>query len=200
MRKIPTIYQRDPATKLKYVMAERHPDCGWVFDGEGRATYKWDGTAVQVLDGEVWQRREVKDGKEPPHTFRQEGDADLNTGKRVGWVLADLEGDPGAKWLAEAYYAVQPIPDGTYELVGPKVQSNPHGFTLHGLEPHGSRVFDLHPDIQRIVTEFDNLGPFLHGCLKADEGFEGIVWHHPDGRMAKIKVRDFPKPHKPEEA
>jgi hypothetical protein len=27
--------------------------------------------------------------------------------------------------------------------------------------------------------------------LKA-EGVEGIVWHHPDGRMAKLKGRDFP--------
>lgn len=23
-------------------------------------------------------------------------------------------------------------------------------------------------------------------------GVEGIVWHHDDGRMAKIKARDFP--------
>jgi hypothetical protein len=22
--------------------------------------------------------------------------------------------------------------------------------------------------------------------------YEGIVWHHPDGRMAKLKKRDFP--------
>ena len=22
--------------------------------------------------------------------------------------------------------------------------------------------------------------------------YEGIVWHHPDGRMAKLKRRDFP--------
>lgn len=25
----------------------------------------------------------------------------------------------------------------------------------------------------------------------ADEGVEGVVWHHPDGRMAKLKGRDF---------
>ena len=24
-------------------------------------------------------------------------------------------------------------------------------------------------------------------------GWEGIVWHHPDGRMAKLKVRDYPE-------
>ncbi|GAA0391384.1 hypothetical protein GCM10009530_48340 [Microbispora corallina] len=23
-------------------------------------------------------------------------------------------------------------------------------------------------------------------------GHEGLVWHHPDGRMAKIEARDFP--------
>ena len=26
---------------------------------------------------------------------------------------------------------------------------------------------------------------------QAVEGFEGVVWHHPDGRMAKLKVRDL---------
>ena len=27
------------------------------------------------------------------------------------------------------------------------------------------------------------------GC---EWGWEGTVWHHPDGRMAKLKVRDYP--------
>jgi hypothetical protein len=27
----------------------------------------------------------------------------------------------------------------------------------------------------------------------AADGIEGIVWHHDDGRMAKIKARDFPR-------
>jgi hypothetical protein len=25
-----------------------------------------------------------------------------------------------------------------------------------------------------------------------ESGIEGVVWHHPDGRMAKLKGRDFP--------
>lgn len=25
-----------------------------------------------------------------------------------------------------------------------------------------------------------------------DYGYEGIVWHHPDGRMVNLKVRDYP--------
>ena len=31
----------------------------------------------------------------------------------------------------------------------------------------------------------------LREALTGDFRFEGIVWHHPDGRMAKLKRRDF---------
>ena len=42
----------------------------------------------------------------------------------------------------------------------------------------------------------DQLGGvvLLHGGeRKTVPGLEGVVWHHPDGRMAKIKVTDFPR-------
>ncbi|MFF0155255.1 hypothetical protein [Micromonospora sp. NPDC005203] len=29
------------------------------------------------------------------------------------------------------------------------------------------------------------------GWLPAHPRYEGIVWHHPDGRRAKLKRRDF---------
>ena len=35
---------------------------------------------------------------------------------------------------------------------------------------------------------FAGLAEWLHA-----HPYEVIVWHHPDGRMAKIKKRDFPK-------
>lgn len=200
MKKIPTIYQRDPATKLRYVMNERHPDCGWVFDGEGTPTYKWDGTAVLVDNDHpfhwLWKRREVKPDKPTPAEFRQVGEADPNTGKRVGWVPADPT-DPSDQWLMDALDDDIVYDDGTYELVGPKVQGNPHGLDAHELIPHGGIVGE-------VPTEFHELGRWLHHiregqALIEDEdgapypdGFEGIVWHHPDGRMAKIKAKDFP--------
>ena len=31
----------------------------------------------------------------------------------------------------------------------------------------------------------------LRAWLLAHPKFEGIVWHHPDGRRAKLKYRDF---------
>jgi hypothetical protein len=196
MKKIPTIFVRDPETNLRHVLNEWHPDCGWVRDGEGTATYKWDGTAVKIIDNEIWKRREIKPGKPIPPDFDQEGDEDPNSGKRVGWMPCDPEAKED-RWHFEAY-ATWPdpdIPDGTYELVGPKVQGNPHVFKAHQLMPHGEHVIDGAP------VDFDKLAEWMHRDTlfsrfgeELSAGFEGIVWHHPDGRMAKIKVRDFPKP------
>jgi hypothetical protein len=35
--------------------------------------------------------------------------------------------------------------------------------------------------------DFDSLAAYLHA-----RPYEGIVWHRPDGHMAKLKKRDFP--------
>ena len=70
--------------------------------------------------------------------------------------------------------------DGTYELCGPKVQGNPERYDHHLLVRHGSEVLADAP------RTFLALGHYL-----ADNDIEGIVWHHPDGRMVKIKGKDF---------
>jgi hypothetical protein len=46
-----------------------------------------------------------------------------------------------------------------------------------------------------LSAEYDRLAEWFrqtteHGWEAAK--YEGVVWHHPDGRMAKIKRRDFP--------
>ena len=71
--------------------------------------------------------------------------------------------------------------DGTYELVGPKVQGNPENYDAHMLVRHGTVV------VLGAPRSYDDLAEFMN-----DFPHEGIVWHHPDGRMAKIKRRDFP--------
>lgn len=195
MKKIPTIYKRDPATKLRYVKNERHPDCGWVFAGEGKPTYKWDGTAIKITDEEVWCRRQVNAGADEPEGFWEEGHVDPVTGKRVGWVpVGDDYAQREALNEALAAYPA-PLAAGTYELVGPKVNKNPHRRPVHELHRHGTSPlagiggwFGLHGEPP---VEFDALGRWLHAI--AEPGFEGIVWHHPDGRMAKIKAKDFPR-------
>ena len=179
MKKIPTLFLRDPATRFRTLLDEVHPDCQWVIDGEGTATAKLDGTCCMIDDEVLYARREVKRGKPDPAWFLLE-DEDPATGKRVGWVPVDLD-DPSFRWHREAWEAkLSPREDGTYELVGPKVQGNPHGYPAHQLIRHGAVVLAANPRTK----------PALIDHLSTTE-WEGIVWHHPDGRMAKIKRRDF---------
>ncbi|MFN0131240.1 MAG: DUF5565 family protein [Phycisphaerales bacterium] len=72
------------------------------------------------------------------------------------------------------------LADATYELCGPKVGKNPERMTGYALIAHGY----LH--ISNEPRDFDSIRSYL-----SDLDAEGIVWHHPDGRMAKIKRRDF---------
>ena len=178
MKKIPTIFKRDPENRSS-VINEPHPACGWVFAGEGVATKKYDGTCVKIVNGCYFKRREIKPGNKPPADFIEE-QADEVTGKRVGWVRIN----PKAKedqWYMEALNTCYPLPNGTYELVGPKIQGNPEGFAYHVLIKHSDAwVFK---DVPRT---YEGLAAFM-----SDKDIEGIVFHHPDGRMAKIKKRDF---------
>lgn len=178
MKKIPTLFVRDEATNRKYVRDEVTPGCEWVLAGEGTATRKFDGTSCMVRNGYLYKRHEVKPDKPEPRGFEFVEHDDV-TDKTVGWVPV---GDgPEDKWHREAMVFYRIVPDGTYELCGPKVQGNPQEFTRHVLVEHGvERITELPRD-------FDGLRAWL-----ADSDFEGVVWHHPDGRMAKLKKRDFP--------
>lgn len=179
MKKIPTIFIRNPEA-MRFVTEEWHPDCLWVRDREGKPTVKRDGTACLIRNNKLYKRYELKPGKAPPPEFEPAQDPDPNTGKQPGWVPVG-EG-PEDKWHREAHLGGEA--DGTYELVGPKVQGNPEGFEKHHLLRHGA-------------VEVKGLqGPFLLTFAEIRDWLElvndeGIVWHHPDGRMAKIKRRDF---------
>ena len=83
---------------------------------------------------------------------------------------------------------ITPWRQGTYELCGPKVQGNPEGYDGHVLVRHADAetvlLFDFpDPDFR----DFE----FVVGDLLRRRGWEGVVWHHPDGRMAKLKARDY---------
>jgi hypothetical protein len=183
MKKIPTLFKRNPED-MRHVLAEVTPGCEWVLAGEGVATRKYDGTCVMLdEDGQWWARREVKVGKPVPPNYVPE-ETDLNTGKTVGWEPIAQSGFRGA-W-SEAM-AVRPTEPGTYELCGPKVNGNPEGFTLHRLIRHADA------ETIGIGSDFTlaNLSEFVR-TMRDEFGWEGVVWHHPDGRMAKLKARDFP--------
>lgn len=178
MKKIPTIFKRNPKN-MRELLEEPHPDCLWVFDGEGVATRKYDGTCVKIENGRYFKRREVKKGKKVPFNFIEEM-FDKNTGKRVGWVL--VEDTPENKYHLEAFNSLKrPVRNGTYELVGPKVQGNPEKYKIHTLVKH-SEATPYH----NVPRDFLGIADWL-----MDRDIEGLVFHHIDGRMAKIKKRDF---------
>lgn len=180
MKKIPTIYLRDPEDRA-HVTDEINPECQWVFDGEGVATRKFDGTCLKKDEnGEWWARREVKKGKPFPENFQLVVDYDEVTGKWQGWI--PIEDSPFYKFWEEAIVLNygDDFEPGTYELIGPKINGNPDNVQVHELVRHGLVRHNC-PD----YTPID----LINLCRLY--GQEGIVWHHPDGRMAKLKVRDF---------
>lgn len=182
MKKIPTVFVRDRATG--YVTGEVTPGCEWVLSGEGTATRKFDGTCVMFDGDEWWARREVKPGKTPPPGW-VELDHDPATGKRVGWE--PIEQSPFAKFWREAMTIPPEMTAqwarGTYELCGPRINGNPERFRDHCLVRHG-------PGWDVGGAENADVAGLIDYCRS--RGSEGIVWWHPDGRRAKLKVRDYP--------
>jgi len=182
VKKIPTIFERDWDGDRSRVTRDLHPGCEWVVDGTpSAATRKYDGTCV-MFDGTDWfARREVKEGKEPPDGF-VEIDHDEETGKTFGWE--PIAQSPFAKFFREAHAArldLYPWEIGTYELCGPKIQGNPEHFDSHRLILHAQAE-----RAQKFDRSYDGLLEFFE-----QTPWEGIVFHHEDGRMAKIKRRDF---------
>lgn len=187
MEKIPTLYKRDP-DDMKRVLPEVNPECLWVADGEGVATRKYDGTCVMKDErGFWWARREVKPGKEEPPNFQQVH-FDEVTGKKQGWEPIEQSSFAAAHNDAMVANHGHEFDPGTYELVGPKVQGNPEELERHDLRRH---ALAEQVDLSRTVRDFDTLRDLVIHLGDA-RGWEGIVFHHPDGRMAKLKRRDFP--------
>lgn len=181
MIKIPTMFVRDESKRGRPVLDQVKPECQWVLDGEGVATEKRDGTNVKIENGQLFKRQKPK-----------ERDYDM-----ASYVPCD-RANPSDKWAWEGFDALGhagggmhsdvPPEDGIYELVGPEIQCNPDGFEEHTL----IRVV---PPVDTLTAKgpmgrtFDGLLVYL-----TVHPIEGLVFHHPDGRMAKIKRRDFGLP------
>lgn len=165
------------------------PGCEWVIAGEGIATRKWDGTAVLIEGATMYKRFDAKQGKVPPPNFKPCQDPDLITGHWPGWVPVNPN-DPADKWICEAYInsAKQSILDNsTYEAVGPKINGNKHDLKRHMLCRHGAYIYESLSAELRPERTFEGLKQYL----EMEPYSEGVVFHHPDGRMCKIKRSDF---------
>lgn len=180
MKKIISLFQRnydgDRLVRDEVVLGAE-----WVLAGEGVATRKFDGTCCRVLNARLYKRYDAKRGKQPPVGFEPAQEPDSQTGHWPGWL--PVGGNPEDCWHREAWAEAAShggVPNGTYELCGPKVQGNPERYAKHILVPHGAApLYDAPRDFAGLRTYFEA------------HDIEGIVWHHPDGRMVKIKAKDF---------
>ena len=182
MQKIISLFQRNYDGD-RQVRDEVVPGAEWVQEGEGIATVKWDGTCCMIQDGWFFRRHTVRKGKTAPPHWEAAAGVDPVTGKQAGWV--PVNNSPSDCYHREGLtnsrnVTVGALGNGTYELVGPKVQGNPEGLDRHRLMRHGmARLPGFPRDFAGIRLAFQ------------EEDIDGVVWHHPDGRMVKIKCRDF---------
>lgn len=181
MKKISTLYKKDP-NDLKQVINEINPENNWVFTDEGvKATRKFDGTACAVIGGELYKRYDVKKGRTVPPDAVPCQEPDEITGHWPHWVPVTKDD----KYHIEGFTNLineDLKDDGTYELLGPKVQGNPEGLKDHRLFLHGAIPVDMDFKVYtfRMFERFLQYTPI-----------EGIVFHHPDGRMCKLRKTDF---------
>lgn len=185
MEKIPTIFDRGEGF---HVMDAPRKGCEWVFAGEGRATEKLDGTNIRITTrtGKVVR---VEKRRNPTKLQKQQGVID-------GWYVDADEYAKEDKWIYEAVHGtdVQSWPDGEHsaEALGPKIQGNTLGLAEHICVPFNLDV----PVYENVPRSFDGLRDFLRNLdslYSPGHLAEGIVFHHPDGRRAKIKRKDFAK-------
>ncbi|MCP2324699.1 hypothetical protein HDA40_003206 [Hamadaea flava] len=184
MEKIPTLFERDDSFK---VVNRPRTECAWVFDGEGVGTEKLDGTNVRltVRSGQLVR---LEKRRNPSKVHKQQGIVD-------GWYADADEFGAEDKWIWAAARStdVSAWPDGEHscEALGPSIQGNPLGLDEHVCVP-----FDLAaPDYVAAPRSYAELQDFLarlESRYAPGHLAEGIVFHHPDGRRAKIKRKDFP--------
>jgi hypothetical protein len=185
MEKIPTLFERDDHFR---VVNRPRPDCAWVFDGEGAPTEKLDGTNVRltVRSGHLMR---VEKRRNPSKAQKQQGIID-------GWYVDTDDHGAEDKWIlaAAANTDVSGWPDGEHpcEALGPRVQSNPLGLEENTCVPFNLQAPAL-PDAPRSYAGLRDYLAVLESRFAPGHLAEGIVFHHPDGRRAKIKRKDFPQ-------
>lgn len=201
MKKTPIVFLMD--YNSDQITNQVRPGLEWVANGEGVATIKFDGQACLWQDNRLWKRYDRKLNKKAQWKFDQgkvldaqdlsifktppegfvpcEANPDPVSFHWPGWVPISST-DPGDQYHREALAQLtEPLEEGaTYELVGPSLAKNVYDLPKHELWKHGKDTVEL-PN-----RSLEALGEFL-----SQHNVEGIVFHHPDGRMAKIRRKDF---------
>ena len=211
MKKIPTAFKRifeeytDRRGRKRSKIIEVLPEYTDNFCREaveyGVATIKIDGAACAIIDGQFYKRYDANPGKKVPEGAIECSAPDLTTGHHPFWVPV-LKDNPSDKWFIEAYHNAPkprevvydeksdllipvsvPLPNGTYEAVGPHFQSNPYRLEEDILVPHGEYIVNLKRSFEGIKYWLEN---------NKEEGL--VFWLKINGEfqpITKIKRSDF---------
>lgn len=182
MRKIKTVFEMI-YDKGKPQMGDIRPESMWVFtEPNVKATVKYDGTATAVINGEFYARLDAKNGRNiPVGAIPCEPEPDPITGHWPHWVPVTAE--PAFKWHMAAYNNTKYIHDATYEAIGPHFQGNPYKLDKDILIEHGATVIT---DLPKPLTK-ESLEAYFH----AHPAMEGIVFYGENGKMAKLRLKDY---------
>jgi hypothetical protein len=176
MKKMSTLFKKDSSNNVTNVLASEN---AWALM-EGIPTRKFDGTSCAIIDGELYKRFDLKEGRTLPPNSVPCQEADKVTGHHPHWTKCERD-DNSNKWHFVAFDVLENKADGTYELCGEKIQRNPENIEGHKLIPHGSEVLDI------VDFSYEGLREYL-----TENNVEGIVFHNRnDSRMCKIRKCDF---------
>ncbi len=182
MIKIPTLFRRDPLSGR--VVNEVAPEAAWVAAGEGVAVRLWAGVPCLVKGGRLYKERRSGPLERQTTGVWAPVSRGLNSRKP--------EDEPYREAWARMC-ALKHVVQGTYELCGPEIRGNSEGLKHHVLIPHGPYRGAVDEDgrpVKHVLDDAPRTFAGLHAYLM-DAGIDGIVWHHPDGRMAKVRAADF---------
>lgn len=198
MKKVKALFVVERSVQM--ATREIEPTAQWVFDGEGEATIKYDGTPVLIKNGKLYkrwnrklQKKFLKQWRYNKENFKYSMDmfVDIPEGAIAledapapislhfpYWI--PVIDEKSNKRFIRAFDDLESKDDGTYELVGETIQGNIYNLEGNKLLKHGSEIVSI-PDMS-----FDGIKQFFK-----ELNAEGIVWHHPDGRMIKLRRSHF---------
>lgn len=202
MKKIKTVYKIDRGNNL--ATEEVNKGAEWVVKGKGIATLKVDGSACLVKDGELYKRydRKLKShfvkqlrsqenfvvtedmfNEIPADAIPCQEKPDPVTYHHPHWVKIDSNKAEDKFHVEALNNFKEKLSDGTYELIGSKINNNPYGLESHVLVKHGAEILNV-PD-----RSFEGIKSFLENL-----NGEGIVFYNEEtGDMAKIRRKDMCK-------
>lgn len=212
MKKIPTLYKRNRETGRVYdeMIDEEFRRLESIAGGQvgeqivaAQPTVKIDGTCCRYAEGLLWKRYDRKPTKASRRAAAQVGEPWIYrekdakqapdgwvrcqhapyafSGHWPGWLPVDGQ-DPADKWHMQAL-ASGPFEDGTFELIGPKIQGNPYQLAVHALVRHGAELVNLPRTAGGLFGDLD--------AYLSTAGHEGIVWWFDGAPWVKIKASDF---------